>query len=113
MSLSYHYMQLPREVIVGKGTLNRVPEVVKRLSLKGQALVISDEQCFELAGKTVGDLLAECGSGCVIWVASTQTTLVAGVPPMVTPNEPPVTKFVPVIVQEFHRLSGRKLGVCW
>jgi glycerol-1-phosphate dehydrogenase [NAD(P)+] len=61
MSLSYHYMQLPREVIVGKGTLNRIPEVVKRLSLKGQALVISDQQCFELAGKTVSKLLAECG----------------------------------------------------
>ena len=31
LSLSYHYMQLPREVIVGNGTLNRVPEVVRRL----------------------------------------------------------------------------------
>ena len=54
-------MQLPREVIVGKGTLNRIPEVVKRLNLKGKALVLSDPQCNELAGKTVSKLLNESG----------------------------------------------------
>jgi glycerol dehydrogenase-like iron-containing ADH family enzyme len=78
MSLSYHYMQLPREVIVGKGTLNRIPEVVKRLSLKGQALVISDEQCFELAGKTVGNLLIE--SGLDVDFLSVQTITVNDLP---------------------------------
>jgi glycerol-1-phosphate dehydrogenase [NAD(P)+] len=54
-------MQLPREVIVGKGTLNRIPEVVKRLGLSGKALVLSDAQCYELAGKTVSKLLEESG----------------------------------------------------
>jgi glycerol-1-phosphate dehydrogenase [NAD(P)+] len=54
-------MQLPREVIVGKGTLSRIPEVVKRLGLSGKALVLSDTQCFELAGKTVSNLLEESG----------------------------------------------------
>ena len=54
-------MQLPREVIVGKGTLNRIPEVVKRLGLRGKALVLSDAQCFELAGKKVSKLLEESG----------------------------------------------------
>ena len=50
-------MQLPREVIVGKGTLQRVPEVAKRLSLKGKALVLSDKHCYDIAGKTVSFLL--------------------------------------------------------
>jgi glycerol-1-phosphate dehydrogenase [NAD(P)+] len=54
-------MQLPREVIVGKGTLNRVPEIVKRLGIKGKALVLSDQQCYELAGKTVSKFLEEAG----------------------------------------------------
>ena len=54
-------MQLPREVIVGKGTLNRIPEVVKRLGLKGKALVMSDSQCYELAGQTVSSLLEQSG----------------------------------------------------
>ena len=40
-------MQLPREVIVGKGTLDRIPEVVNRLGLKGKALVLSDSQCYK------------------------------------------------------------------
>jgi glycerol-1-phosphate dehydrogenase [NAD(P)+] len=54
-------MQLPREVIVGKGTLARLPEVVKRLGLKGKALVLSDAQCYEIAGKTVSGFLEQSG----------------------------------------------------
>lgn len=52
-------MQLPREVIVGKGTLSSIPEVVKRLGLKGKALVLSDPQCYEIAGKTVSNFLEQ------------------------------------------------------
>ena len=54
-------MQLPREVIVGKGTLKRVPEVSKRLGLKGKALILSDSTCYDVAGKAVSDFLAESG----------------------------------------------------
>ena len=61
LALDYHYMQLPREVIVGKGTLKRIPEVVKRLSLKGKALVMSDTICYDIAGKAVSNLLEESG----------------------------------------------------
>ncbi len=61
LTLNYHYMQLPREVIVGKGTLNRVPEVIKRLGLKGKALVLSDANCYQVAGKTVSDFIEESG----------------------------------------------------
>jgi glycerol-1-phosphate dehydrogenase [NAD(P)+] len=61
LSQSYHYMQLPREVIVGSGTLSRIPEVVSRLALKGKALVISDEQCYKVAGKTVSGFLEQAG----------------------------------------------------
>ncbi len=59
LTSNYHYMQLPREVIVGKGTLQRVPEVAKRLGLKGKALVMSESKCYDLAGKTVSDLLEQ------------------------------------------------------
>jgi glycerol-1-phosphate dehydrogenase [NAD(P)+] len=54
-------MQLPREVIVGKGTLDRIPEVVNRLGLKGKALVLSDAQCYKLAGKRVSCELEKAG----------------------------------------------------
>jgi glycerol-1-phosphate dehydrogenase [NAD(P)+] len=61
LSLNYHYMQLPREVIVGKDTLSSIPDVAKRLGLKGKALVMSDHQCYEIAGKAVSGFLEQSG----------------------------------------------------
>jgi glycerol-1-phosphate dehydrogenase [NAD(P)+] len=52
-------MQLSREVIVGKGTLQRIPEAVKRLGLKGSALIVAGAKSCEIAGKTVHDLLEQ------------------------------------------------------
>ena len=66
-------MQLPREVIVGKGTLQRVPEVAKRLGLKGKALVMSDHICYDLAGKTVSDLLIKSGLSVDFLLVKTMT----------------------------------------
>ncbi len=54
-------MQLPREVIVGKGTITRVPEVVRRLGLSGKALIIAGEKSHELAGKKVCEFLEKAG----------------------------------------------------
>ncbi|MCJ7560191.1 iron-containing alcohol dehydrogenase, partial [Candidatus Bathyarchaeota archaeon] len=61
MSSPYHYMQLPREVIVGKGTLARVIEVVQRLGISGSALIIAGPKSCEIAGKKVRDLLEQTG----------------------------------------------------
>jgi glycerol-1-phosphate dehydrogenase [NAD(P)+] len=54
-------MQLPREVTVGKGTLNRVVEVAQRLGLRGSALIIAGKKSCEVAGKQVQDLLEQTG----------------------------------------------------
>ncbi len=54
-------MQLPREVIVGKGTLKRVVEVSQRLGLRGSVLVIAGKKSSEIAGKEVHDLLEQAG----------------------------------------------------
>ncbi len=66
-------MQLPREVIVGKGTLERIPEVTKRLHLKGKALVMSDSICYDLAGVAVSDFLAESGLSVDFLLVKTMT----------------------------------------
>ncbi|MEM2098570.1 MAG: NAD(P)-dependent glycerol-1-phosphate dehydrogenase [Candidatus Bathyarchaeia archaeon] len=50
-------MQLPREVIVGKGTILRVLEVTQRLNLTGSALIIAGERSCKIAGETVQNLL--------------------------------------------------------
>ena len=61
VSLNYHYMQLPREVIIGEGALSRIPEVASRLGLRGKALLLSDAQCYKLAGETVSEFLKKAG----------------------------------------------------
>ena len=50
------------------------------------------------------------GVTAVIWVASTLVTLVAATLPIVTPNEPPDTKFEPVIVTGVPPAVGPELG---
>ena len=54
-------MQLPREVIVGKGTLTRVTEVAQRLNLTGPALIIAGPTSLEIAGKKIRSLLQQAG----------------------------------------------------
>jgi glycerol-1-phosphate dehydrogenase [NAD(P)+] len=54
-------MQLPREVIVGKGTLACVTDVAERLGLAGSALIVAGPKSREVAGKTVEDLLEKAG----------------------------------------------------
>jgi glycerol-1-phosphate dehydrogenase [NAD(P)+] len=54
-------MQLPREVIVGNGTLTRITEVTQRLGLSGSALIIAGLKSCEVAGKEVSKLLQETG----------------------------------------------------
>lgn len=61
MSSPYHYMQLPREVIVGRGTLSRIKEVVQRLSLTGSALIVAGTTSCEIAGKQVREMLEQTG----------------------------------------------------
>jgi glycerol-1-phosphate dehydrogenase [NAD(P)+] len=50
-------MQLPREVIVGNGALERIPEVVQRLGLTGSALIVAGRKSYDIAGKHVKKLL--------------------------------------------------------
>ncbi len=52
-------MQLPREVIVGKGTIEVVPEICRRLGFSRSALIIAGLKTFDIAGKTVKDLLED------------------------------------------------------
>lgn len=54
-------MQLPREVIVGNGTIERVAEVSRRLGFTKSALIIAGSITYDVAGKTVKQLLEEEG----------------------------------------------------
>ena len=56
-----HYMQLPREVIVGKNVLARVGEVCEHLGFKGNALVVSGPVTYPLAGERVAKSVTKSG----------------------------------------------------
>ncbi len=56
-----HRMQLPREVIVGDGTLGEIGALYTRLGLRGPALVVSGRKTYRIAGKEVERFLLELG----------------------------------------------------
>jgi glycerol-1-phosphate dehydrogenase [NAD(P)+] len=58
---SLHYMQLPREVIVGKNVLGRTGEVCTRLGYSGMALVVSGPITYPLAGEPVAKSVVKAG----------------------------------------------------
>lgn len=57
--LKHHHMQLPREVIVGNGALERVPEISRKLGFRRSALIIAGKKTYDIAGKTVKELLED------------------------------------------------------
>ena len=56
-----HYMQLPREVLVGSGTLALLGETCLRLGLTESALVVAGEKTYEVAGRETVKSLVGAG----------------------------------------------------
>lgn len=50
-------MQLPREVLVGNGTIECAADISKRLGFTKSALIIAGSKTYDIAGKTVKELL--------------------------------------------------------
>ena len=61
MTLKLHRMQLPREVVVGEGTIDLIPGICKKLELRKSAFVITGKTTYRIAGKRVIDLLQDSG----------------------------------------------------
>ena len=71
--LKHHRMQLPREVIVGNGALERVGEITKRLGFTKSALVIAGSKTNKIAGKKVRKMLEEEGLSVDTFLVETAT----------------------------------------
>ncbi len=54
-------MQLPREVIVGEGVIERVAEISRRLGFTDSALIVTGLRTWNVAGKTVREVLENGG----------------------------------------------------
>ena len=61
MTLKHHWMQLPREVIVGEGVIERIAEISQRLGFTDSALIVTGSKTGEIAGKTVKAILESEG----------------------------------------------------
>jgi glycerol-1-phosphate dehydrogenase [NAD(P)+] len=61
LPLKHHWLQLPREVLVGNGTIECVPEISLRLGFTKSALIVAGSKTYDIAGKTVKALLEEEG----------------------------------------------------
>jgi glycerol-1-phosphate dehydrogenase [NAD(P)+] len=61
VQMHHHQMQLPREVIVGNGALERVGEVTRKLGFTQSALIIAGSKTNDIAGKRVRELLEHEG----------------------------------------------------
>jgi len=54
-------MQLPREIIVGSGTLDLIGKLCRRLGYSDSALVVTGPHTIEIAGRRIIDLLEDDG----------------------------------------------------
>jgi len=54
-------MQLPREVIIGNRIIERVAEVLRRLGFTESALIVAGSKTYNIAGKTIRELLERDG----------------------------------------------------
>ncbi len=61
MILKFHQMQLPREIVVGNGTLGLVVSISKKLGFSESALVVTGTKTYRIAGSMVIDLLNDSG----------------------------------------------------
>ena len=61
LTLKHHRMQLPREVVVGNGTIEQVGEISRKLGFTESALIIAGSKTYDIAGKTVKELLEDRG----------------------------------------------------
>lgn len=59
MSRPVHRMQLPREVIVGRGSIKIIGQICESLGFTKRALLITGDITFEVAGRAIKEML-EC-----------------------------------------------------
>jgi len=79
LSLNLHRMQLPREIIVGNGSLNLVGDVCENLGFSKSALIITGPKTKQIAGQKVADLLLDEGLEVNLHVISSNASMLSDV----------------------------------
>ncbi len=55
------WMQLPREIYAGHGVLSNLGEMCRRFGFEGNALIVTGERSYEVAGKRSKEILEDSG----------------------------------------------------
>jgi len=61
LSLKLHRMELPREVVVGEGTIDLVGEICRKLGFSKSVFIVTGPRTYQIAGGKVRDLLEDSG----------------------------------------------------
>ncbi|MFH1125494.1 MAG: sn-glycerol-1-phosphate dehydrogenase, partial [Candidatus Altiarchaeota archaeon] len=51
------YIELPRKVLVGENAVEKIPQVVSDLRLKGKSILVADEVTLKIAGSKIAGML--------------------------------------------------------
>ena len=68
-------MQLPREVLIGRNVIKKIPEVCNRLGFRNSALIVSGLKTYDVAGKIVKELLENEGLKVSVLLVKSSTTM--------------------------------------
>ena len=68
-------MQLPREVLIGRNVIKKIPEVCNRLGFRNSALIVSGLKTYDAAGKIVKELLENEGLKVSVLLVKSSTTM--------------------------------------
>ena len=79
MSLNLHRMRLPREIVVGNGSVELAPDVCRSLGFDRSALVITGPRTIRIAGQRIIDLLREYGLEVNCHIVSSQSATMSDV----------------------------------
>ncbi len=66
-------MQLPREILVGNGTISRSAEIAKTLGFSRSALILAGSKTYAIAGSRVKELLEDDGINTDVFTVETAT----------------------------------------
>ena len=110
-----HRIQLPREIIVGSGSLDLISSICDDLDFTEKALIIAGEKTFEIAGRKIREILQDRG------LAVSEHIITSRVPTVedVISSEKKIRKVKPQVVFgvgggariDIAKLSSAKQGV--
>ncbi|MDR2944110.1 MAG: NAD(P)-dependent glycerol-1-phosphate dehydrogenase [Methanosarcinales archaeon] len=63
------WMEFPREVLIGKNVLNKIPDVLNKLKINKKVLLVTGKNTADVAGKQIREMIEQNGGVCEICVS--------------------------------------------